>query len=1243
MSLNRSRHLLPVILSALFVLFASAAVWAAAPTVTITAPTPTLYTNAASVDVTFIYTSDTTSSAKVTLTNKTTGQLSPAAWTASGLSAGTHQVTATVAISSLTDYDGTYDIAVEVTDGNGLKGTATVAGAVVRDIADPTADALSATPVPNSYVGTAKPEISLSGISDDLSGIDTVTMKLDGVLTSSAFAGGKVSYTPAANLADGTKNVRVDILDKAGNGVTYLWGFIVDTKPPTIEVTAQPAALSSVKKPTIEAALDDIATPAADIASTITLDGTLVKSVTGNTISWTAASDLADGTHTAVITARDLMGNSSQQTITFAIDTAKPAVTSLTPGDGVFLATGSIQPIATIGSAYGVEDMTVTFTLKDALDATVDTATAPSSSEITYNADTKTYYWDPAVSLADGKYKLSVVATNVPSGVTGDVKINNITVDTTAPVVSLFYLQDGQSQVSIGGYDYVAKKKPVVEFTVTEANLSGINVTLDGAAVTATTTSTTSPYAYSYTPGADLADGWHVMTVVARDKAGNANVLASLRFAVDTTAPAVVADSQKPIMARAGGATEVSVKFVDALSGLSTASFVIDAQPALTGAIDGAGKASVTIDTSGFNMDVPHSVTVKVKDALGNEATTSWTFNLDNTAPTIGSAKLDPEKLPATTPKVTTSAKPTVSFVVTDDKAGIDPASVAVEVDAVAYDAAFDATTGTASYTFPKSLAQDHTYVIRGLAADKAGNAVVTSLFSFTVNTSNLVFSDVQPTTAWISADSQLISARITAPGAQTFDTANVKVTVNGTAVPSTDLVFSASGTVSATEVQYTKTGIADKATVAYHIEAAGNWPAAPTVALDGSFTRDALAPVITVGAEKWFNTLKPTLSIPVSDFSGIASWSVSLVPLGEGGGPAIDVDKKLEGGAIVVTPKADLVDGDMYTLSVSATDLAGNSSSATQDFGVDATAPTPIVTMTGAPVVTKAVPFKVSYSMVLAIGDTANKLELVDGDGNAIATINDPSTSGYVYAPVGTVDGKYQLKASVTDRAGNSGTGMSTGALYVDTAAPVVEIVPADTANVKSADVISIQMSDLVGFREGDMWASVKFDGVQVSGLELTLNDYTEGPAGTLSSAKLTFPPGALEPGEHTVVVTIGDVLGHNTVKTSTFIYDPNPPVVGDIHPLDGTEASITRGSTIWIPVSGGGTVELKIDGTKIERSAYSIFGGRLVYALPSLTFGQHTIEITATNGVTTVKKTSTYTLKQYREGFGFGRLWFE
>lgn len=237
---------------------------------------------------------------------------------------------------------GYYDVTIEATN---TAGTKTIVNGsdladlqlVVRETVKPLI--VFQTPTTGAHLTNNKPEITFF-IADEGGGsgvnIDNLSVKLDGKAVSfneytetPYSAGYTVVYVPAAALSDGSHTVTVDCTDNDGNqAVTATTTFIVDTVPPTLNVTAPTNALVTYNENLgVTGSTNDASSSPVTVtikvnnvdqgSVTVAANGSFSKTVT-----------LVEGSNTIVVTATDAAGKVSTVTRTVTKDVSVPVVQS---------------------------------------------------------------------------------------------------------------------------------------------------------------------------------------------------------------------------------------------------------------------------------------------------------------------------------------------------------------------------------------------------------------------------------------------------------------------------------------------------------------------------------------------------------------------------------------------------------------------------------------------------------------------------------------------------------------------------------------------------------------------------------------------------------------------------------------------------------------------------------------------------------------------------------------------------
>ncbi|WP_386071099.1 Ig-like domain-containing protein [Tahibacter sp. UC22_41] len=351
------------------------------------------------------------------------------------------------------------------------------------------------TPVDGNTTGNSLPTVS--GTAEPGS---SVTVIVDGTSRGIATAdgAGNWSFTVLTPLSDGPHTAKARATDAAGNTSTDSAAstFTIDTTAPPAPVLANPANGSTTGNtlPTV----NGTAEPSSSVS--VIVDGTPRGTATANASgdwSFTLATPLADGPHTARARATDAVGNTGPDsaTSTFTVDTIAPAAPVLAnPANGS--TTGNTLPTVN-GTAEPSSSVSVI------VDGTPrGTATANGSGDWSFTL---------ATPLTDGPHTAKATASDAAGNTSPDSNGTTFTVDTQPPPAPVVVAPAN------GGTAVISQ--PVVSGTAEPG--SSVTVVIDGA--TAGTVIASGAGAWQLTP-APLLDGTHTAKARARDGAGNTGV-----------------------------------------------------------------------------------------------------------------------------------------------------------------------------------------------------------------------------------------------------------------------------------------------------------------------------------------------------------------------------------------------------------------------------------------------------------------------------------------------------------------------------------------------------------------------------------------------------------------------------------------------------------------------------------------------------------------------------------------------
>ncbi|MBZ6535545.1 beta strand repeat-containing protein, partial [Acinetobacter seifertii] len=345
---------------------------------------------------------------------------------------------------------------------------------------------------------------------------------------------------------------------------------------------------------------------------------------------------------------------------------------------------------------------------------------------------------------------------------------------------------------------------------------------------------------------------------------------------------------------------------------------------------------------------------------------------------------------------------------------------------------------------------------------------------------------------------------------------------------------------------------------------------------LPGSAVVDAVAPTVAV-TTALTNDSTPALTGTVNDPTAkvvVTVDGVNYSATNNGDGTWTLADNTLP----------VLADGP-HTVTVTATDPAGNVGTGSAVLTVDTTAPVvalnDVLSNDSTPALTGTVTDPTATVVVTV--DGVNYPATNNGDGTWTLADNT--------LPV-LADGPHTITVTATDPAGNVGTGSAV--LTVDTTAPVVAL----------NDVLSNDSTPALTGTVTDPTATVV---VTVDGVNYPA---TNNGDGTWTLADNTLP--VLADGPHTITVTATDPAGNVGTGSAVLTVDTTAPVVAlnDVLSNDSTPALT---GTVTDPTA---TVVVTVDG--VNYSATNNGDGTWTLAdntLPVLADGPHTITVTATD----------------------------
>ncbi|WP_260563993.1 Ig-like domain-containing protein, partial [Acinetobacter baumannii] len=992
------------------------------------------------------------------------------------------------------------------------------------DEVDFSVDSVTADNVVNA--SEAAGEVTITGVLKNIpadAANTVVTVVVNGVsytATVDKAAGTWTVNVPGSGLVadtDKTIDATVTFTDAAGNSSTVsdTQLYTLDTTAPDVDgvnftvdsVTADNVinASEAAGNVTITGVLKNVPSDAAATAVTIVINGvTYTATVDSAAGTWTVSvpgSGLVadtDKTIDAKVTFTDAAGNSStvNDTQTYTLDTAAPAAPVIDPVNGTDPITGTAEP----GS-------TVTVTYPDGSTTTVvagpgGTWTVPNPGNLVDGDEVTAIATDPAGNP-------SLPGTAIVDAVGPNTDGVNFTVDSVTSD-NVINASEASGNVTVTG---VLKNVPA------DAANTVVTVVINGQTYTATVDSTAGTWTVSV-PGSDLtadADKTIDAKVTFTDAAGNSSSVNDTQtYTLDTTAPDAPVinpvNGTDPITGTAEPGSTVTVTYPNG----DTATVVAGPDGSWSvpnpGLNDGDEVEAIATDPAG-NASLPGTATV---DAVGPN-TDGVNFTVDSvTSDNVINAS-------------EASGNVTVTGVLKNVPADAANTVVTVVVNGQTYTATVDSTAGTWTVSVPGSdLTAD---------ADKTIDAKVT-------------FTDAAGNSSSVN-DTHTYTVDTVAPNAPVLDPINATDPVSGQAEPGSTVTVTYPDGTTATVVAGTDGtwsvpnpgNLVDGDTVtATATDPAGNTSLPGT----GTVSADITAPVVALD-DVLTNDSTPALTGTVNDPTATVVVNVDgtdYPAVNNGDGTWTLADNTLP----------TLADGP-HTITVTATDAAGNVGNDTAVVTIDTVAP-------NAPVLD---PINAT-DPVSGQAEPGSTVTVTYPDGTTATVVAGTDGSWSVPNPGNLVDGD-TVTATATDPAGNTSL-PGTGTVSADITAPVVAL----------DDVLTNDSTPALTGTVNDPTATVV---VNVDGTDYPAVNNGDG---TWTLADNTLP--TLADGPHTITVTATDAAGNVGNDTAVVTIDtvaPNAPVLDPINATDPVSGQAEPGSTVTVTYPDGttATVVAGTDGT--------------------------------------------------------------
>ncbi len=935
-------------------------------------------------------------------------------------------------------------------------------------------------PVTGSYTALTSTTVVWSG-SDALSGVQGYQYSLDGAEWSSSSMSTSQGFV---GLSEGDHTVRVKVTDNAQNAYTVSVTIHVDLTAPVLTISS-PSGGAIFNSSTVT-----VTWSATDASSGVQgyqyqIDGLGWTAVSG-TVSH-AFTGLGTTSHTVDVRSLDNVGNPSEASVTFIVDVTSPtiSITAPTAGENFNITsvlaswTGADVGTGVQGYRYHadalawsgiVTDLSYTFVLTETthilyvevwdnasnhvsasvsvrVDLTAPTLSITAPANNAYQTSTsQTVTWtrsDAGSNVQGSQYRIdeggwsSIVLATVShafGGLTDGVhtveirtwdNANNyqtrsvsFTIDTVNPTLVI----DNPANL------YLTNSTSVTVFwngSDATAGIQGYQYSLDGASFSGTT----APIFHLFS---GLSDGSHYVDVKAVDLAGRTTIK-RVNFTVDTVAPVIT------ITAPSASA------YLDSSSVTATWS-AIDATTSVSGyqcRIDGGAWSEKSMTaTTVFNgvADGSHTVDIRAYDQINNLRTSSVTFTVDVTVPTV------------------TISSPTEGALVTSvivNWNGTDATSGVQGYQSRIDNGSWSVSAMTLTRTFTGLIDGGHFVEVK--VTDRSGNFAVTSVH--------------------VKLDTSAPTVTITAP-ASGYNSSSSTVTVNWNG---NDVITAIAGyeyhvdAVAWSEMDSAVTtdlsGLADGLHTVYvkAFDLVGN-----TATASVTFRVDTVKPGITITSPAG-GYYSPSSSVKV-DWTGTDSGSGI-----QGYQYCIDGLAWSSVSSSVTNTFTGLSEGD-HTVQVRAIDRAGNQEETSVTFNVDTVAPTVGITGPMEGLNTNSTTVSVFWT-----GEDATSL--IKGYQYKIDTGSWSGTSlGLTHDFAGLLDGTHTVYVKAIDNADNEAT--ATVHFIVDTVVPALAISAPVTGSYTGSTSVTVfwngsdATSGILGYQyalDGAEWSSTGLGLTQV------------------------------------------------------------------------------------------------------------------------------------------------------------------
>ncbi|EIZ5874608.1 non-fimbrial adhesin SiiE, partial [Salmonella enterica] len=1026
--------------------------------------------------------------------------------------------------------NGPHTLMVEASDKAGNKTTQKLDFIIDTMLSEPTItlDSADDSAAGDNITNVKMPGFTLGNIDADVTKV-VVTVAHDGKNQQIELIknGGVWRFTPGAAWTDGDYTLTVKVEDKAGN-TNY-------SAPLTVTIDTQ-TSIDRIELLNDTGIVGDNLTNEArpQFHITVPTDVNSVQLSLDGGINWVNATltsdgvweyiwptDLVENTYTLTVKATDVAGNTATETLNFIIDTtlSTPTIT-LDSADDSGTANDNKTNVKTPGFIIGGIDSDVT-------QVVVQVMRDGHSEEVELTQTNGQWRFVPGSAWTDGDYTLTVTVKDEAGNIRHSAPLT-VTIDTQIAIDHIELVNDS----GIPDDNLTNEARPHFQVTVpTDVNV--VRLSIDGGKTWFNATQSATPGVWDYTWLADVGEGKHTLTVEATDKAGN-KTTQQLDFIIDTmlSEPTIVLDNTDDSGTKGDNLTNVN-KPTFLLGNIDADARYVTVEvqhggtkEVLTATKDATGNWSVT--PTGTWADGDYTLTVRVEDEAGNEKhSASLTVTVD-TQITIDVIELvNDNGIPGD--NMTNDAHPQFRVTVPGD---VNEVSLSIDGGVTWVKATQSATPGVWNYTWPGTV-PDGDYTLNVKATDNAGNTVTETLhftIDTTLSTPVIVLDSADDT--GIQGDNMTNRTQPTF-NLQHIDDDAVRVTVSVEHGGVTTTFDATKGVGGWTFTPPTSWGAGDYTLSVSVEDKAGNTShsASLTVTVDTQIAINNIELVNDSGIpdDNLTNNVRPHFQVKVPTDVNEVRLSI------DGGKTWFNATQSATPGVWDYTWLADVGEGK-HTLTVEATDKAGNQTTQKLDFIIDTMLSEPTIVLDSTDDSgTKGDNLTNANKPTFILGNIDADaryvtVEVQYGGTKEVLTATKGATGIWSVTPTGTwADGDYTLTVRVEDDAGN-----------VKYSAPLT--VTVDTQ-------ITIDVIELVNDNgiPGDNLTNdvrphfrVTVPG-DVNEVRLSIdggNTWVRATQGTAGIWDYTWPKDVTD-GLHTLTVEATDKAGNKTTQTLDFTID--------------------------------------------------------------------------------------------------------